>query len=185
MPGNLGSSAATAAATIIRRFQALPNGDLLAAYYNTMLGGERGVCVSIMTTRLRHGATEWDMPASWPDMVDADDEGPVIWNDRGNIWLFWGSPRMEAGYPFQYTTSVDNGATWSPVHFPLFRSKSDLSPLNRSTAPFVIPRELSISPWTDRSPPQVVNYSPATMKARRGTIRGDARWGAIFVHYSG
>ncbi len=103
--------------------QALPNGDLLAAYYNTMLAGERDACVSIMTTRLRHGATEWDMPSSWPDMVDADDEGPVIWNDRGKLWLFWGSPRMEAGYPFQWTTSTDNGATWSPVQFPLFSSQ--------------------------------------------------------------
>lgn len=103
--------------------QALPNGDLVAAYYNTMMGGERDACVSIMTTRLRHGATEWDMPSSWPDMVDADDEGPVFWNDQGKLWLFWGSPRMEAGYPFQWTTSTDNGATWSPVEFPLFRSK--------------------------------------------------------------
>ncbi|TFG50507.1 MAG: hypothetical protein E4H40_01240, partial [Candidatus Brocadiia bacterium] len=103
--------------------QALPNGDLLAGYYNTMLGGERGVCVSIMTMRLRHGSNEWDMPASWPDMVDADDEGPIFWNDNGRIWLFWGSPRQEAGYPFQFTTSTDNGATWSAIQFPLFDSK--------------------------------------------------------------
>ena len=103
--------------------QALPNGDLLAGYYNTMLGGERDACVSIMTMRLRHGANEWDMPSSWPDMVDADDEAPIFWNDDGKIWLFWGCPRMEAGYPFQYTTSTDNGATWAPVQFPLFEAK--------------------------------------------------------------
>jgi formylglycine-generating enzyme required for sulfatase activity len=103
--------------------QALPNGDLLAGYYNTMLGGERDACVSIMSMRLRHGSNDWDMPASWPDMVDADDEAPIIWNDNGKIWFFWGCPRMEAGYPFQYTTSTDNGATWGPVQFPLFDSK--------------------------------------------------------------
>lgn len=103
--------------------QALPNGDLLAAYYNTMLAGERDACVSIMTMRLRHGANEWDMPSSWPDMVDADDEAPIIWNDNGKIWFFWGCPRMEAGYPFQYTTSTNNGATWTPIQFPLFDSK--------------------------------------------------------------
>jgi len=103
--------------------QALPNGDLLAAYYNTMLGGERDACVSLMTMRLRHGANEWDMPSAWPDMVDADDEAPIFWNDNGRIWLFWGCPRMEAGYPFQYTTSTDNGATWAPIQFPLFNSK--------------------------------------------------------------
>ena len=88
-----------------------------------MLGGEREVGVSIMTMRLRHGTNDWDMPSSWPDMVDADDEAPIFWNDNGRIWLFWGSPRMEAGYPFQYTTSTDNGATWSAVQFPLFNSK--------------------------------------------------------------
>ncbi|MHC4639290.1 MAG: SUMF1/EgtB/PvdO family nonheme iron enzyme, partial [Planctomycetota bacterium] len=103
--------------------QALPNGDMLAGYYNTMLGGERDACVSIMTMRLRHGSNDWDMPSSWPDMVDADDEAPIFWNDNGKIWLFWGSPRQEAGYPFQFTTSTDNGATWGPIQFPLFDSK--------------------------------------------------------------
>ncbi|HUW19941.1 MAG TPA: SUMF1/EgtB/PvdO family nonheme iron enzyme [Sedimentisphaerales bacterium] len=98
----------------------LPNGDLLAAYYNTNFGGERDACVSIMSMRFRRGADEWDMPSSWPDNVDCDDEGPVYWNDNGTLWLFWGSPRQQAGYPFQYVKSTDNGATWSPVNFPLF-----------------------------------------------------------------
>ncbi|MHC4722328.1 MAG: SUMF1/EgtB/PvdO family nonheme iron enzyme, partial [Planctomycetota bacterium] len=100
--------------------QALPNGDLLSFYYNTMLGGERGACVSIMSMRFRRGTDQWDMPSSWPDNVDCDDEGPVIWNDKGTLWLFWGSPRQMAGYPFQFVKSTDNGATWGEVHFPLF-----------------------------------------------------------------
>ncbi|MHC4435012.1 MAG: exo-alpha-sialidase, partial [Planctomycetota bacterium] len=100
--------------------EVLPNGDLLAGYYNTIFGGERGACVSIMSVRFRRGADEWDMPSSWPDNVDCDDEGPVFWNDDGTLWLFWGSPRQFAGYPFQYVKSTDNGATWSPVQFPLF-----------------------------------------------------------------
>jgi len=99
---------------------ALPNGDLLSFYYNTMLGGERGACVSIMSMRFRRGTDQWEMPSSWPDNVDCDDEGPVIWNDKGTLWLFWGSPRQFAGYPFQFVKSTDNGATWGPVHFPLF-----------------------------------------------------------------
>jgi formylglycine-generating enzyme required for sulfatase activity len=115
---------------------ALPNGDLLAGYYNTMLGGERDACVSIMTMRLRHGTNDWDMPSSWPDMVDADDEAPIFWNDNGKIWLFWGCPRMEAGYPFQYTTSTDNGATWAPVQFPLFDSKIGFFSAQPTTSAF-------------------------------------------------
>jgi len=98
----------------------LPNGDLLAFYYNTIFGGERGACVSIMSMRFRRGGDEWDMPSSWPDHVDCDDEGPVIFNDNGMLWLFWGSPRQMAGYPFQYVKSEDNGATWGPVNYPLF-----------------------------------------------------------------
>ncbi|MHC4637036.1 MAG: SUMF1/EgtB/PvdO family nonheme iron enzyme, partial [Planctomycetota bacterium] len=78
--------------------EVLPNGDLLAGYYNTIFGGERDACVSIMSMRFRRGADEWDMP----------------------LWLFWGSPRQLAGSPFQYVTSDDNGATWSKVSFPLF-----------------------------------------------------------------
>ena len=100
--------------------EVLPNGDLLAGYYNTIFGGERDSCVSIMSMRFRRGADEWDMPSSWPDNVDSDDEGPIYWNDNGKVWLFWGSPRQTAGYPFQYVTSTDNGATWSQVNFPLF-----------------------------------------------------------------
>jgi len=100
--------------------EVLPNGDLIAGYYNTIFGGERSPCVSIMSMRFRRGADEWDMPSSWPDNVDSDDEGPVYWNDNGKLWLFWGSPRQFAGYPFQYVTSDDNGATWSKVNFPLF-----------------------------------------------------------------
>jgi len=99
------------------------NGDLLSAYYNTIFGGERGACVSIMSQRLRHGTNRWDMPSSWPDMVDCDDEGPVIWNDGGTLWFFWGSPRQSEGFPFQYTKSKDNGRTWQAVEFPLFESR--------------------------------------------------------------
>ncbi|MHC4616847.1 MAG: SUMF1/EgtB/PvdO family nonheme iron enzyme [Planctomycetota bacterium] len=116
--------------------QALPNGDLLAGYYNTMLGGERDACVSLMTMRLRHGTNDWDMPSPWPDMVDADDEAPIFWNDNGTIWLFWGCPRMEAGYPFQWTTSTDNGATWAPVQFPLFDSKIGFFSAQPTTSAF-------------------------------------------------
>jgi hypothetical protein len=103
--------------------EVLPNGDLMAGYYNTNFGGERGACVSIMSVRFRRGGDEWDMPSSWPDHVDCDDEGPVIWNDKGTIWFFWGSPRQLGGRPFQFVKSTDNGATWGPIQFPLFEKR--------------------------------------------------------------
>ncbi len=97
--------------------QVLPNGDLVAAYYNTPKY-EDDPEQTIMTMRLRYGAEDWDLPEPWPDFADADDAAPVFWNDRGKLWFFWGSPRLLGGYPFQFMTSLDSGATWSPVQFP-------------------------------------------------------------------
>jgi hypothetical protein len=34
------------------------------------------------------------MPEPWPDFADAADAAPVLWNDHGKIWFFWGSPRL-------------------------------------------------------------------------------------------
>ncbi len=97
--------------------QVLNNGDLVAAYYNTPIY-ENDPDQTILTMRLRYGAEDWDMPEPWPDFPDAADAAPVFWNDRGKLWFFWGSPRLLGGPPFQFMTSTDNGATWSPVEFP-------------------------------------------------------------------
>ncbi|HVW06991.1 MAG TPA: SUMF1/EgtB/PvdO family nonheme iron enzyme, partial [Bryobacteraceae bacterium] len=94
--------------------QVLNNGDLIAAYYNTPKY-EDDPDQTVMTMRLRYGAEDWDMPEPWPDFADADDAAPVFWNEAGHLWFFWGSPRLLGGGPFQYMTSDDNGATWSPV----------------------------------------------------------------------
>jgi hypothetical protein len=95
------------------------NGDLLAAYYNTPKE-ENDPDQSIVTLRLRYGAEDWDMPEPWPDFPDAADAAPVFWNERGKLWMFFGSPRLLGGPPFQYMTSTDNGATWSAVQLPVF-----------------------------------------------------------------
>jgi len=101
----------------------LPNGDLLAFYYNRPLNtGEREPILSIAGLRLRHGAERWDMPSSWPDFLDANDEAPLLWNDNGVLWLFWGCPRIREIHPFQWTTSADNGASWSEIKFPVFET---------------------------------------------------------------
>jgi len=99
----------------------LPNGDMLVFYYNRNSEvGEREPSLSIAGIRLRHGAEQWDDPSPWPDFLDANDEAPLIWNDDGKLWLFWGCPRIKKSYPFQWTTSTDNGATWSEIQFPAF-----------------------------------------------------------------
>jgi len=97
--------------------QVCDNGDLIAAYYNTSKY-EDDPEQTIMIMRLRYGAEDWDMPEPWPDFPDADDAAPVFWNDHGRMWMFWGSPRLLGGPPFQYMMSVNNGADWRTPVFP-------------------------------------------------------------------
>ena len=99
--------------------QVLPNGDVLAAYYNTP-NKEDDPDQTILTMRRRAGSEDWDMPEPWPDFADAANAAPVIWNDHGKVWFFWGTPRLIGAWPFAFTTSLDNGATWAPVRFPKF-----------------------------------------------------------------
>jgi hypothetical protein len=98
--------------------QVCANGDVIAAYYNTPKE-ENEPAQSILSMRLRYGAEDWDFPEPWPDFADVADAAPVFWNDgRGKLWMFWGSPRLLGGPPFQFMTSMDSGATWSAVQFP-------------------------------------------------------------------
>jgi formylglycine-generating enzyme required for sulfatase activity len=106
--------------------QVLPNGDLLAAYYNTP-DREDDPDQTILTMRRRAGAEDWDMPEPWPIFADAATAAPVIWTDTkvaGKVWMFWGFPRLIGAGPFCYATSMDNGATWSEVTFPYFPQKT-------------------------------------------------------------
>jgi len=98
-----------------------PNGDVLMIIYTSYDEYEPGV--SLMATRLRFGTDRWDMPSRLFDFVDLNDHAPMLWNDNGVIHFFWGNPRFRTGsaYPFQWTTSKDNGATWSQVKFPNFK----------------------------------------------------------------
>ena len=74
----------------------------------------------MIITRLRFGADEWDFPSLFLDLPDGDDPAPMLWNDAGRLWFFWGLNKLDSGYPFQWITSDDHGATWSPVRFPVF-----------------------------------------------------------------
>ena len=100
----------------------LPNGDLLMVIYTSYREYEPGV--SLIVSRLRFGADQWDMPSRIVDFVGANDHAPLLWNDDGTVHLFWGSPKLEfGGFPFQWTSTTDNGATWQATRFPDFVSE--------------------------------------------------------------
>ena len=96
------------------------NGDVIAIYYTSV--SETGPDVALMATRLRFGADEWDMPTLFLDFADADDHAPLLWKDGDTLHLFWGANKLNSGFPFQWTTSYDNGANWSEVKFPIFET---------------------------------------------------------------
>src|SRR4051794_10071459 len=101
-------------------FEVLPNGDLLAIFYSAY--HEYDPEVGLIATRLRGGADAWDMPSFAFDLPGVNDHAPMLWSDAklgaGKLWLFWGNPQLPGAFPFSYTTSIDNGATWSEVSFP-------------------------------------------------------------------
>jgi formylglycine-generating enzyme required for sulfatase activity len=97
--------------------QELANGDLVAAYYNTP-NLEDDPDQTILVMRRRAGTTAWDLPEPWPSFKDAALAAPVFWNDHGKLWLFFGFPRLIGATPFAFTTSKDNGVSWSPIEFP-------------------------------------------------------------------
>lgn len=100
----------------------LPNGDLLASYYNAPVS-EDDPDQTILTMRRRAGSEDWDMPEPYPVFADAALAGPVYWNDTthpGKIWMFWGFPRLVGAPPFCFATSDNNGVAWSQVQFPNF-----------------------------------------------------------------
>ena len=95
------------------------NGDVLAVWYTSW--HEYEAEVSLIASRLRRGADQWDFPSRILDLPGANDHAPLLWNDRGVVRLFWGSPRLAGGgFPFQWVESTDHGTTWGPVRFPTF-----------------------------------------------------------------
>jgi formylglycine-generating enzyme required for sulfatase activity len=102
--------------------EVLPNGDVLLVIYTSYREYEPGV--SLIASRLRFGAEEWDMPSRFLEFVGVNNHAPLCWNDGGTLFVFWGNPKLaEGGFPFQWTSSRDNGATWEPIAFPVFPGK--------------------------------------------------------------
>ena len=91
-----------------------PNGDLLAIWYSCW--DEPGRELTILASRLRYGAEQWEPPSVFWDGPDRNDHAPALWyNGRDTIYHFnglsaaatWGSLATVM------RTSTDSGATWS------------------------------------------------------------------------
>jgi formylglycine-generating enzyme required for sulfatase activity/antitoxin component YwqK of YwqJK toxin-antitoxin module len=92
-----------------------PNGDLLAISFSSSPGkSEAAPNTCMVVTRLRRGAEEWDMPELFYKLSGLNDQSGLLWNDNGTIWFFGGG-RDLGQIPFRFTTSKDNGATWSEL----------------------------------------------------------------------
>lgn len=100
----------------------MPNGDVLIAIYTSYREYEAGT--SILATRLRHGADEWDAPSQFADIVGVNDHAPLLMRDGKDVRFFWGNPYSgysewgDKGFPFQTMSTSDNGATWSAITYP-------------------------------------------------------------------
>jgi hypothetical protein len=97
-----------------------PNGDVLMVTYTSYREYEPEV--SLIATRLRFGAEEWDMPAPFVDFPAVNDHAPMLFTDGDTVRLCWGNPLLTGAFPFQWIESRDNGATWSEVRFPHFQN---------------------------------------------------------------
>lgn len=117
-------------------FAVAPNGDLLFTAYSTY--HEYDAEAGLVAARLPLGAEEWRFPASFIDTVGVNDHAPLLHTTKdGHVFLFWGWPQMDAAYPFQFTASKDNGASWGEISFPLFTEKArhvDPQPVNTCVA---------------------------------------------------
>ncbi|MBM4114423.1 MAG: hypothetical protein FJ252_00915 [Phycisphaerae bacterium] len=100
-----------------------PNGDLLVVLFSSE--NEYEPEVTFLATRLRLGADEWDAPSGFLGFAQSNNHAPLLYTDwrSGRLWFFWGSPRLEGGFPFQWATSDDSGATWSEIQFPIFEGQ--------------------------------------------------------------
>lgn len=96
-----------------------PNGDVLMITYSSGQQ-EYEPEVTLIATRLRLGADQWDMPDRMFAFVTANNHGPLLFTDDDKMHFFWGSTRLEGAFPFQWRSSSDSGATWDEVKFPKF-----------------------------------------------------------------
>jgi formylglycine-generating enzyme required for sulfatase activity len=90
-----------------------PNGDLLAVWFSCFR--ERGRELTLVGSRLRYGADEWDEASPFWDAADRNMTGSVLWREGDRIYLTGGlSAAATWGNMIIYLRySDDSGATWS------------------------------------------------------------------------
>lgn len=104
-------------------FVACPNGDLLLiGFSSSRLKSESAPNTTMVVTRLRSGANSWEMPEVFYDRSGLNDQSALLWNDNGKLWFFGGG-RGLGDLPFVFTTSTDNGATWSALQTPVIKGE--------------------------------------------------------------
>ena len=90
-----------------------PNGDLLVAFFSCVT--EMGREMTVLASRLRRGAEDWDPPSLFYDTPARNDTGVGLFNDHGTLYHFQsfaadGSYNNLANF---FRTSTDNGVSWS------------------------------------------------------------------------
>ncbi|TVS17224.1 MAG: exo-alpha-sialidase [Planctomycetaceae bacterium] len=95
----------------------LPNGDLMAIWYSTR--GESGLELTVLASRFRAGAGEWDPSSEFFKAPERNMHGSALFHDgAGTLYHFNGmGPRDVKGWrslALLLRTSRDNGVSWTP-----------------------------------------------------------------------
>ncbi len=95
-----------------------PNGDMLAIWYTC--AKEQGRELSVASSRLRLGATDWDPAISFWNAPNRNDHCPALWFDGEQTLYHLNGYALAHNYePLAVIlrTSTDSGASWSPARF--------------------------------------------------------------------
>ena len=91
-----------------------PNGDLLAIWFST--NDEKGRELTVLSSRLRRGSTEWEPARLFFKVPDRNMTGSALFHDgNGTLYHINGVEALGGWKNLAMTlrTSTDNGATWT------------------------------------------------------------------------
>lgn len=94
----------------------LPDGDLLCAWFS---GTQEGMSdISVYTSRLKAGATEWSDLRKMSEDPSRSEQNPILFPaPDGKLWLIWTA--QKSGHQdtaiVRRRISDDNGQTWGPI----------------------------------------------------------------------